>query len=589
MIKISSTKVKYAILLTGIVVICGMVALFHNYQVHIQAMEFLNDEQTLLDSSDVELALWTKVQNSGGTGTSVTIRAWYCQADGKYYLFVPERLKGSMHWMISGADEILVDGRVITDGSLCDLEEGTWQVEILSAGDPGEEASREMTVELGFTAGTTSLFLNTDSGSLDFLHADKANQEAGSYLFLSGTDELIYQGRLEEMHCRGNASWSDTEKKSYQLTLMENVDLFGMGSDRQWLLLANAFDSTLLRNRIAFAFSRQLDLSFTPDTMSVDVYANGEFLGNYLLTEKVEIDQNRVNIRNLEKETEAMNAGTLLEESEFFMEQQGRLFSTKGYMIEKEPENISGGYLLEIEMSDRYGLEASGFITSRMQPVVFNSPAYASHAQVSYIANRYQDFEDAVFSEDGCSPYTGAHYTDYIDLQSFARKYLVEELTKNLDAAFTSQFFYKPDDSVSTRFFAGPAWDYDKSIGVSGTTENGIQLQDPEGLYAASKTKDSDIWYALYQQEDFRELAIRIYGEELEPAARLIANEVIGEMAKAQEDSALHNMIRWQVFGEEPGAEGKLARYYEEVDKLQDFLNRRLDFLNREWEVEADE
>ncbi len=128
------------------------------------------------------------------------------------------------------------------------------------------------------------------------------------------------------------------------------------------------------------------------------------------------------------------------------MEQTGRLFSTKGYMIDNEPQDISGGYLLELEMSDRYGVEASGFITSRMQPVVF-----------------------------------------------------------------TSQYIYKPKDGISTRFYAGPAWDYDKAIAGSGITQEGIDLHEAEGLYAAVQTRDSDIWYALYQHADFRQCVADIY------------------------------------------------------------------------------
>lgn len=107
------------------------------------------------------------------------------------------------------------------------------------------------------------------------------------------------------------------------------------------------------------------------------------------------------------------------------MEQTGRLFSTKGYMIDNEPQDISGGYLLELEMSDRYGVEASGFITSR--------------------------------------------------------------------------------------FYAGPAWDYDKAIAGSGITQEGIDLHEAEGLYAAVQTRDSDIWYALYQHADFRQCVADIY------------------------------------------------------------------------------
>lgn len=262
------------------------------------------------------------------------------------------------------------------------------------------------------------------------------------------------------------------------------------------------------------------------------------------------------------------------------------MFSTKGYHIEKQPENISGGYLLEIELSDRYGLEASGFITSRMQAVVFNSPKYASYEQVSYIANRYQDFEDAVFSENGYSPYTGAHFSEYIDMDSFARKYLLEELTKNLDSAFTSQFFYKPDDSVSTKFYAGPAWDYDKSIAASGITDKGIDLHEPSGLYAATQTKDSDIWYALYNQKEFRSIAIQIYQDELEPLAGEIARRRIEKYIESMMNSAMNNAIRWQCFAEEVTLEAKELKYREKTAELSDFLIARLDFLNQEWGVQ---
>lgn len=171
-------------------------------------------------------------------------------------------------------------------------------------------------------------------------------------------------------------------------------------------------------------------------------------------------------------------------------------------------------------------------------------------------------------------------------MDSFARKYLLEELTKNLDSAFTSQFFYKPNDSISTKFFAGPAWDYDKAIAASGVTDDGIDLHDPNGLYAATQTKDSDIWYALYNQEEFRTLAIQIYQEELEPLARGMAGSRIEEYTEYMLDSTMNNAIRWQVFGEEATLEGKELKYREKTAELEDFLNARLDFLNQEWSVQ---
>lgn len=574
--------VKICVIFFGLLITVGLVNGFDRHRTLAKAAEFLQAEAEYMDDEAFELALWNVTEVSGTKGSDILIKWWYNQSDDTYYFFVPKSLvEKGMHWMFSETARVCIDGTPIGNGSLCNLEEGTYQVSMERAAGTG---NFRMTIL--HSSNIASMFLETESGSLDYLHESKENFECGSYTLLAGMGNLYYTGSIEDIHCRGNASWEDTDKKSYQMKLAEKKDFLGMGEDKQWILLANAFDSTLMRNKLAFDMAKELGMSFAPDSEYVDVYANGEYIGNYLLTEKIEIDKERVNISNLEEQMELMNNGKSLGEYEFFMEQQGRLFSTKGYRIAWQPEDISGGYLLEIEMSDRYGLEASGFMTSRMQPVVFNSPKYASYEQVSYIANRYQDFEDAIFSEDGYSPYTGVHFSEYIDMDSFARKYLLEELTKNLDSAFTSQFIYKPDDSVSTKFFAGPAWDYDKSIAASGITENGIDLHDPNGLYAATQTKDSDIWYALYNQEEFRKLAIQIYQEEMEPLARAIARSRIEKYTEYMLDSAINNAIRWQVFSEEVTLEGKELRYREKTAELSDFLNARLDFLNQEWSVQ---
>ena len=574
--------VRICVIFFGLLMTIGLVNGFERQTSMIKATKFIQAEQEYMNDEIFELALWNVTEILGSEVNDILIKWWYNQCDDTYYFFVPKSLvEKGMHWMFSETGRVMINGTPIENGSQCDLAEGTYQVSSERA-----TGTSQFKMVIRHSSNIASMFLETESGSLDYIHESKENFERGNYTLLAGKGNLYYAGSIDDIHCRGNVSWTDTDKKSYQIKLTEKMDLLGMGADKQWILLANAFDSTLMRNTLAFDMAQELGIPFTPDSEYVDVYANGQYIGNYLLTEKIEIDQERVNVTNLEEQMELLNEGKALKEYEFFMEQQGRLFSTKGYRIEKQPEDISGGYLLEIEMSDRYGLEASGFMTSRMQPVVFTSPKYASYEQVSYIANRYQDLEDAIFSEEGYSPYTGIHFSEYIDMDSFARKYLLEELTKNLDSAFTSQFFYKPNDSVSTKFFAGPAWDYDKAIAASGVTDDGIDLHDPNGLYAATQTKDSDIWYALYNQEEFRTLAIQIYQEELEPLARGMAGSRIEEYTEYMLDSTMNNAIRWQVFGEEATLEGKELKYREKTAELEDFLNARLDFLNQEWSVQ---
>lgn len=576
------TRLRICIIFVGLLVAIQIISVYENNRNIAKAESFVNTKSEYICEEEFELALWNKTSAADIDGSDIVIKWWYNEIDDTYYLFVPGNLKDKdLHWMFSEVDKVYIDGISINNGSLCNLQEGTYQVSIERA----EKASNVKMV-MRYSSNIASMFIATESGSLDYLHMAKENFEKGSYTIIDSEGRNYYSGSIENMHCRGNASWQETSKKSYQIKLTEKKDLLGMGADKHWLLIANAFDQTLLRNTISLSMAQRLGLLFTPDSEYIDVYANGEYIGNYLLTEKIEIDKERVNISDLEKEMEQMNYEIELGTYEFFMEQQGRLFSTKGYRIANEPEDISGGYLLEIELSDRYGLEASGFITSRMQAIVFNSPKYASYNQVSYVANRYQDFEDAIFSSDGYSPHSGIHFSEYIDMDSFVRKYLLEELTKNLDSAFTSQFFYKPKDSVSTKFFAGPAWDYDKAIAASGVTDKGIDLHDPNGFYAATQTKDSDIWYALYAQEEFKSFAIEIYQKEFEPIAREYAEEYIGEYTEGLVDSAMNNAIRWQLFSDELKIEEKEAKYKEKTIELRGFLNTRLDFLNQEWGVQ---
>ena len=535
-----------------------------------------NEPSIPTHNGEFELSLWLT--------DNLCINWWKNEADNTYCFFIPNAFKNQkMRLTFSEIPYLTIDGKKITSGSKYCLAQGTHSL------ITEENNNTAYTLTVWYTSGIPTFFVQTQSGSVKSIHSSKQLSESGKILIMDSRGRSYFEGIIDEIHCRGNSSFDKTEKKSYTISLNKSMDLFEMGKAKKWLLIANAFDDTLVRNASAFFIAELLKLPYTPKFQYVDVYINGNFVGNYLLSEKVEIGKNRVNIRNLEKEVVSLNKNCNLADTDFFMEQQGRLFSTKGYHIEKEPEDISGGYLLELETSDRYGLEASGFLTSRMQPVVFASPKYASYNQVSYIAGLYQDFEDAVFSADGSNPYTGKMYYEYIDVDSFARKYLLEELVKNLDASFTSQYIYKYDDSISSKFYAGPCWDYDKSIAASGITEDGINLNDPKGLYAAVQEKESDIWYALYQHKDFRKTVAAIFFKELEPHLKNNCEKIFFEYSKNIRSSNDCNMIRWNTFPQAATIDEKRILYNTKVLELADFIDKRLDFLKSEWEALQDD
>ncbi|MBQ0096898.1 MAG: CotH kinase family protein [Bacteroidales bacterium] len=69
-----------------------------------------------------------------------------------------------------------------------------------------------------------------------------------------------------------------------------------MSKDKEWVLLANYADKSLLRNITAMEMSRILGFSWTPVMISVEFYLNGEYQGVYVFTEHKKVSKNRVNI-----------------------------------------------------------------------------------------------------------------------------------------------------------------------------------------------------------------------------------------------------------------------------------------------------
>ena len=171
----------------------------------------------------------------------------------------------------------------------------------------------------------------------------------------------------------------------------------------------------------------------------VDLYYDGEYRGNYLLVEKVEIGKGRVDIIDLDELNEVANYGVELENLSIGIgtTENGATYT---YCIGmKSPDNITGGYLLERDFAVRAIEEICYFYTTRSNYVVVKSPKYASKAEMKYIATLYQEFEDALYN-GGVNPYTGKIYSEYMNLESLVQSYLINEISRNQDSFISSSF-----------------------------------------------------------------------------------------------------------------------------------------------------
>lgn len=504
------------------------------------------------------------------------VRFWFQEEEQAYYLFLPSFAspEEAVRLVMPGEETASLDGEPLTAAkSHLTLAEGRHTLTL---------GAKSYPLEVRYASRLPALFLTLSPEREEaLLQAPYEEQYGAGLKLVQENGEVQTEAALSSMRVRGNTS-ADWVKKPYQITFSQAVDFLGMGSAVKWNLLSNWSDKTLLRNKVAYDMAAGAGMAYSPESVFVDLYRNGEYQGVYQLCEKVEIAPSRVNIRNLEEYT-------LYDEGSGSGPREGTLengVTYKGYETQLATDDLSGGYLLEIERPSRIWESISSFVTRGGQPVTVKRPQYADVQEVAYVSGFWQEMEDAIFSEDGYHPANGRHYTEYVDMDSLVKKYLLEEIVRNYDASSTSQYFYKPADAESARLFAGPAWDYDMSLGNPVmnplTNQNYISSVSPYGLFAALPMDDFSIWYQLYRHEDFVERVKELYQENFVEQLKALENGKIREYAAEIENSAIMDGIRWgRNKGE--GEEGRRAEYAGGVQGLEDFIRIREHYLSGLW------
>lgn len=425
----------------------------------------------------------------------------------------------------------------------------------------------------------STIFLETDSGTIEHIWADKEVEENGKIKIVSTDGELHYAGGLNSVKARGNYSFNNYEKKPFSITLKDEVSLLGLGAGQKYALLSNASDPTLIRNDIARRLEAAVGAEYDNIGRFVDLYANGEYLGNYYLCENIEIGDSRIAVTDLEEQMDLIYGKSNYESLEEY-----NVNYTHAKFMDEIPEDITGGYLFEREFKDRYQLEywenPSGFVTNKDEHFVIKSPKYCSVEQVGYLENYLNEAEEAILSPEGICKATGKSYEEYIDVDSFAKKYLVEEITKNYDAGISSTFFYKDSDSVDARIKAAPIWDADMSFGCYLEWMEEI-AENPEGLTELSLHPHSSLWYeALCEKEEYYQKVLEIYADSAEPFLKELVNNGLDSYKHELAASAAMNEIRWQIDLDN-------NMYYEdrdtEFEQLEEYITDRKTFLDSVW------
>jgi len=231
-------------------------------------------------------------------------------------------------------------------------------------------------------------------------------------------------------------------KKSYGFETTDsllssiNASLCGMPPESDWILNANYTDKTLMRNVLSYKLSGE-EGHYASRTCFCELVINGEYLGNYVLMEKIKRDHWRVDIPKM---TSTSNSG----------------------------DSLTGGYIIKIDKQTGSG--GAGWTSNYLPPVhpsgqtIYFQYDYPKDndittAQQAYIQAYVDTFETVLNGTGFADTLTG--YRKYADVKSFIDYWIINEISKNIDGYRLSTFLYKDRKSLGGKLYIGPVWDYD--------------------------------------------------------------------------------------------------------------------------------
>ncbi|MDR2474088.1 MAG: CotH kinase family protein [Tannerella sp.] len=369
----------------------------------------------------------------------------------------------------------------------------------------------------------------------------------GIVSFISENGSKFYSDSLE-IRGRGNASWG-FPKKPYRLKLFNSTSVLGHpAKGKNWTLINNFGDKTLMRNLLAFDISKRFEMPYTPAGRPVNVFFNGEYKGCYQFCDHIDIRKNRVDIDEMGKN-------------------------------DISGDKLTGGYLIEI---DAYATSEDLYFHSSHSniPVTIKSPDYDDMSKPGsparqYIINRFSLLDySAVYG-------TTTAYQQYLDIQTFIRHFLVGELAGNTDT-YWSTYLYKPRND--DKFYVGPVWDFDIAFENDNRThpimaKNNWLCMTNYSSYPNGGTRNFINRIVTNLRDDIKQTwaYYRRNGAITEKALLKTIDDYANEMDESQK----LNFIRWKILNSTVHQNFQaLGSYSAEVQTVRNYITERIKWID---------
>lgn len=499
--------------------------------------------------------------------SNLKVRDYY-KYTGKYMIYFNEAAESAGYNVYIDNTENKVktvngSGYYLSEEEISGLSEGQHTLYVANTDATGKESAM---ISANFTVEGTA-GVNTDVPQI-YIYTEKSisseyHENADVTVTVIDRDDgenkdLIDSG--SNIKIRGNTT-AAAPKKPWNIKLSSKQKLLGMEKGKKWCLLANSFDKSLMRNNLVYDFAEEIGVQYNCDNRFVEVYINGKFNGNYLITEAVEAKKERVNIDayNAESNDILLELGTRNEPDvdHFTTNTLGTTFDVN------DPEK--GDDLTDAQVDEK----------------IKNVKSYLDNFETVLKNQNYDEI------------------LNYMDEDTFVNFYIVNELFKNVDFNFSSTRFYIKDNKV----YAGPCWDYDLSSGnckssyytdyyVDGVSYKGYycqgmnwykQLFKNEAFYNKVKDRYKELQYSIqniYKNDSETKISIKNlvenYGASFE--RNYMSTEELGAGWLLTNDD-----------GYSYAAESGWTTWQQPIEFLRSWLENRNAWLCSEWGIDMEQ
>lgn len=350
---------------------------------------------------------------------------------------------------------------------------------------------------------------------------------------------------------RGNSSLAFFPKKNFGLETRTadgeelEVSLLGYPKEEDWVLHGPYSDKSLLRNMVMLDIGREVG-PYASESKLVEVVLNGAYHGVYVFMERIKRDNDRVDIKKIEE------------------------------------EDVTGGYIIRVDHGEShwessFGIQGNSGDKLGLQ-YYYPKRENITQPQATYIQSYLDSLERALVSSSGT--FAGRHFSEYLDLESFADYFILSEFSHNIDAYRLSSYLYKDSDENDGKMKAGPIWDYNLALGNA----EYCQGSNPNiWEYLGDCSYNNPFWWQkLMNNTEFRNLVKCKWYEQRDNVYNVERlHELIDNSTREMEGAIGRNFARWPVIGQYVWPNALVfGTYSEEVGFVKDYIKNRWDFID---------